>query len=81
MFDKSKLEAKMCIANWARDQMFQIRVDDGGQFMVDLRQKTCSCRRYDLSGLPCLHAICVISSRDIDPLDFVDPCYKKKSIH
>ncbi|KAK8683005.1 hypothetical protein V6N13_039081 [Hibiscus sabdariffa] len=30
------------------------------QFIVDLDEKSCSCRKWDLSGIPCAHAISAI---------------------
>ncbi|XP_062105306.1 uncharacterized protein LOC133816962 [Humulus lupulus] len=34
---------------------------------VDLRRKTCSCRRFDLTGLPCEHALAGARDRVISP--------------
>ncbi|CAL2240110.1 unnamed protein product [Prunus armeniaca] len=47
-----------------------------GEFVVDLRARTCSCRRWDLCGIPCGHAISAIFQRDESPIDYVDDCYK-----
>ncbi|OMO66824.1 Zinc finger, PMZ-type [Corchorus olitorius] len=33
------------------------------RYIVQLAEKTCSCRRYTLSGIPCAHAICAIRDR------------------
>ncbi|OMO89218.1 Transposase, MuDR, plant [Corchorus capsularis] len=33
------------------------------RFIVNLAEKTCSCRRYTLSGIPCAHAITAIRDR------------------
>jgi hypothetical protein len=43
---------------------------------VDLENRTCSCRRWQITGLPCTHALCLINAtrnRDVD--DFVDEYY------
>ena len=31
--------------------------EDGMQYAVDMRAKTFSCRRWDLTGIPCRHAL------------------------
>uniref|UniRef100_A0A6V7QX45 SWIM-type domain-containing protein n=1 Tax=Ananas comosus var. bracteatus TaxID=296719 RepID=A0A6V7QX45_ANACO len=40
-----------------------------GQFVVDLIQKTCSCRRWDLTGLPYPHAISAMLHENLRPKD------------
>nr|CAD1820561.1 unnamed protein product [Ananas comosus var. bracteatus]CAD1820577.1 unnamed protein product [Ananas comosus var. bracteatus] len=39
---------------------------------VDLSKKTCSCKRWDIDGIPCNHAMAAISFRLRDPYDFVE---------
>ncbi|XP_056862466.1 uncharacterized protein LOC130510139 [Raphanus sativus] len=34
--------------------------EDGIRYAVDMREKTCSCRRWDLTGIPCRHALRVV---------------------
>ncbi|OMO90987.1 Zinc finger, PMZ-type [Corchorus capsularis] len=36
------------------------------RYLVRLDEKTCSCRRYNLSGIPCAHAICAIRDVRVD---------------
>nr|CAD1832768.1 unnamed protein product [Ananas comosus var. bracteatus] len=40
--------------------------------VVDLSKKTCSCKRWDIDGIPCNHAMAAISFRLRDPYDFVE---------
>lgn len=48
----------------------------GFRFVVKLHEKTCSCREWQVSGIPCIHAIAFITSLDQAPLEhYVDPCY------
>jgi len=43
---------------------------------VDLDKKECSCRRWQITGLPCTHALCLItSSRTRNVEDYVDDYY------
>nr|CAD1817746.1 unnamed protein product [Ananas comosus var. bracteatus] len=40
--------------------------------VVDLSKKTCSCKRWDIDGIPCNHAMAAFSFRLRDPYDFVE---------
>jgi len=43
---------------------------------VNLETKTCTCKRWQLTGLPCNHAISLICSyRGLELEDYVDSCY------
>jgi hypothetical protein len=44
-------------------------------YVVDLEQKTCSCMRWQKTGIPCAHAISCLRHDDIDPITLVDNCY------
>lgn len=56
---------------------FQVGTHDGEQIVVDLDAKTCTCRRWALSGIPYLHAFSCIKSRNYNTINFVDNCYKQ----
>lgn len=49
------------------------------QYVVDLAIKTCSCRRWQLNGIPCLHAIASIYRKHLEPIEFVRECYTKRT--
>ncbi|XVF12120.1 hypothetical protein REPUB_Repub08aG0087000 [Reevesia pubescens] len=44
---------------WNREREYKIDLGEN-RFKVNLDDKTCSCRRYTLSGIPCAYAICAI---------------------
>ncbi|XP_019196176.1 PREDICTED: uncharacterized protein LOC109190180 [Ipomoea nil] len=52
----------------------------GDQQEVDLKVKKCSCRVWDLTGIPCKHAICAIWKKygKGAVTDFVHPRYSKE---
>ncbi|KAL8555977.1 hypothetical protein ACS0TY_003696 [Phlomoides rotata] len=64
-----------CIPIKSIDIHYQIRCFDGGQYTVDLRNFTCTCRAWQLSGIPCTHALCAILGESLDPEDFVHEYY------
>ncbi|CAH9088360.1 unnamed protein product, partial [Cuscuta europaea] len=45
------------------------------QYKVKLEGQTCSCRLWDLTGIPCSHAICAMFDCGKDPESYVDECY------
>ncbi|KAK9003674.1 hypothetical protein V6N11_084308 [Hibiscus sabdariffa] len=47
------------------------------QYHVNLNEKTCSCRKWQLCGLPCQHACCAIWHTGGDPDGYLHSCYLK----
>ncbi|XP_013597156.1 PREDICTED: uncharacterized protein LOC106305326 [Brassica oleracea var. oleracea] len=42
---------------------------------VNMVEKTCVCRRWSMTGIPCRHALRVIVKKKLDPLDYVSHWY------
>ncbi|KAH7858712.1 hypothetical protein Vadar_027038 [Vaccinium darrowii] len=72
--DKQRDE-KRWISRYFGHQLFQVE-GPNQQFKVDLRMKTCGCRRWELTGIPCVHAIAAYNKLKLDPKDYVDDWYK-----
>lgn len=47
-----------------------------GPFIVDLVVRTCTCRRWDLTGLPCLHGVVSILGNNERVENFVVAYYQ-----
>jgi hypothetical protein len=47
----------------------------GNEYIVELLHNSCTCRRWDLSGIPCHHAIACMRHERIIPTDKVHPAY------
>jgi hypothetical protein len=47
----------------------------GFRFVVNLHEKTCSCRQWQISGIPCKHAIAFITSLNVPLENHVDMYY------
>ena len=58
-------------------QVFEVRKSDEA-FGVNLAEKTCTCRWWILSGLPCVHAVAAFCHVNIDPSNGVSSYYKKQ---
>lgn len=46
-----------------------------GEYKVDINKYTCSCRAWQLTGIPCRHGISCLRGERIKPEDVVSPCY------
>ncbi|CAI9286024.1 unnamed protein product [Lactuca saligna] len=45
------------------------------RYAVDLIRRTCGCRRWQLTGIPCVHGVAAISSMNLNLEDYVASCY------
>ncbi|KAG8387434.1 hypothetical protein BUALT_Bualt02G0021000 [Buddleja alternifolia] len=57
------------------DTHYEISCYDMTKCTVDLQKHSCSCRKWDLSGIPCKHAMSAICSQKLNGQDFVDEYY------
>ncbi|KAL3512947.1 hypothetical protein ACH5RR_025664 [Cinchona calisaya] len=63
--EKYKVKQKKCIPRLSSGMKYQVSRIYGDQFSVDLGTKTCSCRQWELKGIPCNHAgACIFRRRD-----------------
>ncbi|OMO96475.1 Zinc finger, PMZ-type [Corchorus capsularis] len=78
--------------NWKRADNWEVDWDGGvafevyhdvielnlrERFIVSLEGRTCSCRGWDVSGVPCHHAIAAILYCGKEPTDYLDDCFKR----
>ena len=47
------------------------------QFKVNIAGRTCGCSSWDLTGIPCCHAIYAIFDDGGQPEEYIDECYSK----
>ena len=60
--------------------LFEVR-NGSKAFKVDEQHRTCTCRLWQLSGLPCAHAIAVIFKLNRRVEDYVPGCFRKQSFY
>ena len=56
ILEKIKGEALFCVPEWSGSPKFEVNAP-GGKYVCDLNAMTCSCRRWGLTGIPCMHAV------------------------
>jgi hypothetical protein len=80
-FYSEKLElnkkwGRRCEPKRADHGLWQVKSGDH-TYELNLEKRTCSCRKWDLSGLPCHHAISAIYKAGEYPEDYVSEFYKR----
>lgn len=70
---------EFCKSTWTRGNECEVRDIDGRQWVVDMVGKKCTCRRWELNGIPCTHGCQALFSMNEKPEDKVDPCCLKSS--
>ncbi|CAL2227020.1 unnamed protein product [Prunus armeniaca] len=79
ILEKTKKESAWCIPKLVGDSLYEVKNHDGSQVVVDLARHCCSCRRWDITGIPCKHACAAIGQLNGDHISYVDACYKKEA--
>ncbi|XP_066386989.1 uncharacterized protein [Miscanthus floridulus] len=70
--------ANMCFVQPAGVCIFQVQ-SRGFDYIVDIGNKTCDCRRWDLTGIPCNHAIACLRHERIPAEDMLPSCYSTET--
>ncbi|XP_062089370.1 uncharacterized protein LOC133795917 [Humulus lupulus] len=69
--EKNKSIAKNCLTTRAATYQFQVDCPNNESFDVDLQKRTCSCRRFQLTGIPCGHALAAIWTSGAEIMDYI----------
>ncbi|XP_058759381.1 uncharacterized protein LOC131632657 [Vicia villosa] len=82
ILEKTMREAERWTATWHSDDDFSIfGVSNSDEtYIVNLLQKTCACRKWDLTRIPCCHAITYIWFNKKEPEDYVSSFYRKSTV-
>ncbi|XP_076923612.1 uncharacterized protein LOC143585802 [Bidens hawaiensis] len=68
-----KKEASKLTVKWNGGSKFQVAGYMGEQCVVDVAAPTCSCRRWELTGIPCKHAVASNWDMSLNGLDVEIP--------
>ncbi|CAH9111593.1 unnamed protein product [Cuscuta epithymum] len=78
ILDKNIEASSRCVCIPSAIGHFQVTEEDD-QYGVNLNQRTCGCRGWDLSGIPCRHVISSIAFLRDDPTKYVDTYYTRET--
>ncbi|KAL7219522.1 hypothetical protein ACSBR2_012558 [Camellia fascicularis] len=76
--DKALYESRKCKVEYAREQEYDIRNNEGVRHIVHLCRMSCYCKEWEISGIPCTHAMVVISHSRMNVEHFINPYYSKQ---
>lgn len=79
--EKAKKDAVGWSPHWCGDRDYSLfSVTDGiDTYVVNLIERTCACRKWDLTGIPCCHVIAAIYYNQANPEDYVAHWYRKQT--
>ncbi|KAK1379143.1 hypothetical protein POM88_025887 [Heracleum sosnowskyi] len=69
--------SKKCTSTWDGGDKCEVKDLEGNQFEVDMKNRICSCRKWQLTGMPCIHGCQAILSINAALESFVDEYFKK----
>jgi hypothetical protein len=79
IIEKNVEYSNCCFVDGADDGLFSVGEMCGStspvEYVVDLKAKSCSCNRWQQSGIPCPHVLSCARLENMDPLSLVDKCY------
>jgi hypothetical protein len=79
MLELSKKYSRFCTPRIADIGLWQVTNRKGdATHAVNLEARTCGCRRWDVTGMPCNHAVSAIIKAKQTPEDYVSNFFKKE---
>ena len=69
VFNKVKHEATKYQVDWNGADLYQVVGPWQDQVVVNLEKRLCSCRKWEVSGLPCKHAVACINNMNENGLN------------
>jgi hypothetical protein len=77
MLEMMKQYSRPCVPKRADVGLWQVKSSGDHTYEVNLDNKTCSCRKWDLSVLPCNHVVSAIYKAWKYPEDYASDLFKK----
>ncbi|XP_027158464.1 uncharacterized protein LOC113760089 [Coffea eugenioides] len=70
--------ASQWIPIWNALHGYQVKRSREAQFAIDMEKRNCTCRLWEVSSIPCCHAIAAILLRNEDPREYLNVCYSRQ---
>ena len=78
MFDDNRMLSMDCGVEWNGEDGYEV-TEGTDKHVVFLERKSCSCRIWDLTGIPCQHAMSALHHAKIDPTTQIHRFYHKET--
>uniref|UniRef100_A0A2N9ILE3 SWIM-type domain-containing protein n=1 Tax=Fagus sylvatica TaxID=28930 RepID=A0A2N9ILE3_FAGSY len=72
--EKAGFKASECLLMYSGEGKYEVDYIQQ-KFVMNLREKSCGCKKWDITGIPCHHAISAILYQRGKIEDYVDLCY------
>ncbi|PWA77315.1 transposase, mutator type [Artemisia annua] len=66
MVDANKKEATDCVVEWIAASLYKVSVPNEDHCITNMDRKECGCRMWELTGIPCKHAVAAINYMNED---------------
>ncbi|WVZ25424.1 hypothetical protein V8G54_003968 [Vigna mungo] len=69
------------LPRWSREKLFEVKhiSQFGEQFVVNVDNMDCTCRKWTISGIPCTHAITTMKFLNINAEDYIGHWFRKST--
>ncbi|XP_048603739.1 uncharacterized protein BNAC02G17160D isoform X1 [Brassica napus] len=74
VLEKARIAKQYCSTLRSSKSVYEVDEFECG-YMVNLSTHQCACRKWDLTGIPCKHAVCVMDDNEDDPTRYVAEYY------
>lgn len=71
-------KSMQCNLTWNGERGFEIK-HHGFTHTVDIVNRRCSCRSWQLRGIPCPHGVAALHYKNLEPIHYVASCYSKET--
>jgi hypothetical protein len=72
--EKADIKTSECLLMYSGEGKYEVDYRQQ-KFVVNLREKTCGCKKWDITSILCHHAISAILHQGSKIEDYVDHCY------
>ncbi|KAF7130082.1 hypothetical protein RHSIM_Rhsim10G0192300 [Rhododendron simsii] len=76
--ERKKVNARGLQVIYSGGTVFEVTSADK-VYVVNIGEHSCTCRRWDLNGIPCIHGCAAIISHKAQPEDYVNDCYSTET--
>ncbi|XP_050214812.1 uncharacterized protein LOC126665923 [Mercurialis annua] len=61
------------------NELFTV-MSNGDKYTVDMKERTCTCKRFGTDEIPCQHAVVILNEMNRDPYQFCSRYYMKEAM-
>ncbi|XP_017416555.1 uncharacterized protein LOC108327351 [Vigna angularis] len=63
--------------SWSAQKLFEVRhvSQSGDKYVVNIDEYSCSCKKWSISGIPCVHALAAMRFLNLDGEDYIHVCF------